>query len=38
MPNPRTTIGDVARAAGVSKGTVSLAYSGKRPVAPATRR
>ncbi|MGP9695037.1 LacI family DNA-binding transcriptional regulator [Brachybacterium sp. AOP25-B2-12] len=38
MPNPRTTIGDVARAAGVSKGTVSLAYSGKRPVAPATRQ
>ncbi len=38
MPTPPITIGDVARAAGVSKGTVSLAYSGKRPVAPATRQ
>lgn len=38
MPSPRTTIGDVARAAGVSKGTVSLAYSGKRPVAAETRQ
>jgi LacI family repressor for deo operon, udp, cdd, tsx, nupC, and nupG len=35
---PRATIGDVARAAGVSKGTVSLAYSGNRPVAEETRR
>lgn len=34
----RATIGDVARAAGVSKGTVSLAYSGKRPVSADTRR
>ncbi|GAA1721249.1 LacI family DNA-binding transcriptional regulator [Isoptericola hypogeus] len=31
------TIEDVARAAGVSKGTVSLVYSGKRPISPATR-
>ncbi|APX31889.1 hypothetical protein BH708_03180 [Brachybacterium sp. P6-10-X1] len=38
MPGTRPTIGDVARAAGVSKGTVSLAYSGKRPVAEETRR
>ena len=38
MPHARPTIGDVARAAGVSKGTVSLAYSGKRPVAEETRR
>ncbi|WP_114853995.1 LacI family DNA-binding transcriptional regulator [Brachybacterium sp. YJGR34] len=38
MPRVRPTIGDVARAAGVSKGTVSLAYSGKRPVADETRR
>lgn len=37
-PTGRTTIGDVARAAGVSKGTVSLAYSGKRPVSEETRR
>ncbi|PWH07231.1 LacI family transcriptional regulator [Brachybacterium endophyticum] len=35
---PRATIGDVARVAGVSKGTVSLAYSGNRPVAEETRR
>lgn len=35
---PRATIGDVARVAGVSKGTVSLAYSGHRPVAEETRR
>src|SRR5699024_1197984 len=34
----KVTIGDVARHAGVSKGTVSLAYSGKRPVSPETRR
>ncbi|MDN5900950.1 MAG: LacI family transcriptional regulator, partial [Brachybacterium sp.] len=34
----RATIGDVARHAGVSKGTVSLAYSGKRPVSEETRR
>lgn len=33
----KPTIGDVARAAGVSKGTVSLAYSGKRPVSKETR-
>lgn len=32
------TIKDVAAAAGVSIGTVSCALSGKRPVAPATRR
>ncbi|WP_193103883.1 LacI family DNA-binding transcriptional regulator [Brachybacterium sp. FME24] len=38
MAGSRPTIGDVARAAGVSKGTVSLAYSGKRPVAEETRR
>ncbi|MGO2584142.1 MAG: LacI family DNA-binding transcriptional regulator [Brachybacterium tyrofermentans] len=38
MHGARPTIGDVARAAGVSKGTVSLAYSGKRPVAEETRR
>lgn len=38
MAHARPTIGDVARAAGVSKGTVSLAYSGKRPVAEETRR
>lgn len=38
MATSRPTIGDVARAAGVSKGTVSLAYSGKRPVAEVTRR
>ncbi|ACU84363.1 transcriptional regulator [Brachybacterium faecium DSM 4810] len=34
----RATIGDVARRAGVSKATVSLAYSGKRPVSEATRQ
>ena len=34
----KATIGDVARHAGVSKGTVSLAYSGKRPVSEETRR
>ncbi|WP_394216431.1 LacI family DNA-binding transcriptional regulator [Brachybacterium vulturis] len=34
----RATIGDVARLAGVSKGTVSLAYSGKRPVSEGTRQ
>jgi len=34
----RATIGDVAERAGVTKGTVSLAYSGKRPVSEATRR
>ncbi len=34
----RVTIGDVAARAGVSKGTVSLAYSGKRPVSEETRR
>ncbi|MGY0488931.1 LacI family DNA-binding transcriptional regulator [Streptomyces sp. WG-D5] len=33
-----TTIHDVARAAGVSISTVSYALTGKRPVAPATRR
>lgn len=39
MPSPqKVTIGDVARRAGVSKGTVSLAYSGKRPVSEETRR
>lgn len=39
MTTRRTiTIGDVARHAGVSKGTVSLAYSGKRPVSEQTRR
>ncbi|GAA1486881.1 LacI family DNA-binding transcriptional regulator [Brachybacterium fresconis] len=38
MHGARPTIGDVAHAAGVSKGTVSLAYSGKRPVAEETRR
>lgn len=39
MPVPRkATIGDVARRAGVSKGTVSLAYSGKRPVSEETRQ
>nr|WP_300336701.1 LacI family DNA-binding transcriptional regulator [Actinomyces sp.] len=32
------TIGDVANLAGVSKGTVSLAYSGKRPVADETKK
>lgn len=37
MPQPRSTIGDVARLAGVSKGTVSLAYSRKRPVSEETR-
>lgn len=38
MTAPRkATIGDVARHAGVSKGTVSLAYSGKRPVSEETR-
>lgn len=34
----KATIGDVARHAGVSKGTVSLAYSGKRPVSEETRQ
>lgn len=34
----KITIGDVARHAGVSKGTVSLAFSGKRPVSDETRR
>lgn len=34
----RPTIGDVARVAGVSKCTVSLAYSGKRPVSAETRQ
>ena len=34
----KATIGDVARHAGVTKGTVSLAYSGKRPVAEETRQ
>ncbi|MGO2821510.1 MAG: LacI family DNA-binding transcriptional regulator [Brachybacterium tyrofermentans] len=39
MTAPRkATIGDVARHAGVSKGTVSLAYSGKRPVSEQTRQ
>lgn len=39
MPATRkATIGDVARHAGVTKGTVSLAYSGKRPVAEETRQ
>lgn len=39
MSSPhRPTIGDVARRAGVSKGTVSLAYSGKRPVSEETRQ
>lgn len=33
----KVTIGDVARHAGVSKGTVSLAFSGKRPVSEETR-
>ncbi|MCW1804337.1 LacI family DNA-binding transcriptional regulator [Brachybacterium squillarum] len=34
----RATIGAVAERAGVSKATVSLAYSGKRPVSEETRR
>lgn len=34
----RPTIGEVAERAGVTKGTVSLAYSGKRPVSEETRR
>ncbi|GAA1488054.1 LacI family DNA-binding transcriptional regulator [Brachybacterium sacelli] len=34
----RATIGDVARRAGVSKATVSFAYSGKRPVSEGTRQ
>ena len=34
----KATIGDVAERAGVSKATVSLAYSGKRPVSEETRR
>ena len=34
----KITIGDVARHAGVSKGTVSLAFSGKRPVSEETRQ
>ena len=34
----RATIDDVARRAGVTKSTVSHALSGKRPVAPETRR
>lgn len=34
----RATIDDVARAAGVTKGTVSHAYSGNRPISEATRR
>jgi len=34
----KATIGDVAERAGVSKATVSLAYSGKRPVSGETRR
>lgn len=38
MSQNSVTIGDVARRAGVSKGTVSLAYSGKRPVAEETRQ
>ncbi|MGP9539107.1 LacI family DNA-binding transcriptional regulator [Brachybacterium sp. AOP43-C2-M15] len=39
MTAPRkATIGDVAARAGVTKGTVSLAYSGKRPVSEETRR
>lgn len=39
MTTPRkVTIGDVARHAGVTKGTVSLAYSGKRPVSEETRQ
>ncbi|CED90752.1 LacI family DNA-binding transcriptional regulator [Actinomyces succiniciruminis] len=37
MPTDRPTIGDVARLAGVSKGTVSSAYSGRRPVSQDTR-
>lgn len=39
MPQHRkATIGAVAERAGVSKATVSLAYSGKRPVSEETRR
>lgn len=34
---PMVTIGDVARAAGVSTSTVSYALSGRRPISPATR-
>ncbi|MCI9888159.1 LacI family DNA-binding transcriptional regulator [Micrococcales bacterium 31B] len=34
----RTTIGDVAHAAGVTKGTVSLVFSGKRPISHETRQ
>lgn len=37
-PRSKTTIGDVAQRAGVTKGTVSLAYSGKRPVSEETRQ
>ncbi|ACQ80526.1 transcriptional regulator, LacI family [Beutenbergia cavernae DSM 12333] len=33
----RPTIGDVARVAGVTKATVSHAYSGKRPISAATK-
>lgn len=33
----RPTIGDVASAAGVTKATVSHAFSGKRPISPATK-
>lgn len=33
----RPTISDVARAAGVTKATVSHAYSGNRPISAATR-
>lgn len=36
--NDRPTIDDVARLAGVSKGTVSLAYSGRRPVSHETKQ
>lgn len=38
VPGQRATIGDVAREARVSKGTVSLAYSGKRKISEPTRQ
>lgn len=36
-PNSRTTLADVARAAGVSVSTASIAFSGSGPIADATR-